>query len=216
MRTLIVSILALLAFTSVAFAEIALRINVPEYALYLMSNGQQVKRYPIAVGTPYEQTPLGAFKVFVKERNPVWYPGSGFTDKTPVPPGSENPLGSRWMEFKASYGIHGTNKPWSLDYPVSGGCIRMYDVDAQELFEIVDIGTPVTVEYQTMLLEERKDGLYLKVLHDVYEKNTNTVNNLQEIFQPYAERYTLLKDLKLPAKVEFQSTYVAKIAVKKK
>ena len=216
MRTLIVSFLALLAFTSVAFADVALRINVPEYSLYLVSNGQQVKRYPIAVGTPYEQTPLGSFKVFVKERDPVWYPGDGFTDKTPVQPGSDNPLGTRWMEFKPSYGIHGTNKPWSLDYPVSGGCIRMYDGDAQELFEIVDVGTPVTVEYRTMLLEERPDGLYLKVLHDVYEKNTTSPGKLQELIQPYSDRYVLLKDVKIPAKVEFQSVYVTKVATKKK
>ncbi|WP_346354833.1 L,D-transpeptidase [Azotosporobacter soli] len=215
MRTLLPLILALLAFTSVAFAEVSLSINVPEYALYLLSNGQPVKRYTIAVGTPYEQTPIGAYHVFFKERNPVWYPGSGFADKTPVPPGSDNPLGSRWMEFKPSYGIHGTNKPWSLDYPVSGGCIRMYDADAQELFEIVSVGTPVTVEYRTMLLEERTDGLYLKVLPDVYEKNTTSQGKLVEMFQAYAERYAMLKDVKLPAKVEFQSIYVTKVATRK-
>ena len=89
-------------------------INIPEYTLSLIDQGKIIRQFDIAVGTPYEQTPIGSFAVFSKMENPTWYPGSNFSDHTPVPPGPDNPLGTRWMEFVQNYGIHGTNKDWDI------------------------------------------------------------------------------------------------------
>ncbi|MDP4181706.1 MAG: L,D-transpeptidase [Bacillota bacterium] len=43
------------------------------------------------------------------------------------------------------YGIHGTDKPWSISQAVSHGCVRMYSRDAEDLYNIVPIGTPVYI-----------------------------------------------------------------------
>jgi lipoprotein-anchoring transpeptidase ErfK/SrfK len=42
-------------------------------------------------------------------------------------------------------GIHGTPNGGSIGYSVSHGCIRMYVPDAEWLFNVVDIGTPVFI-----------------------------------------------------------------------
>ena len=45
---------------------------------------------------------------------------------TKVPPGPKNPLGKFYMGTTASgVGIHATNRPWTVGYYVSHGCIRM-------------------------------------------------------------------------------------------
>lgn len=42
--------------------------------------------------------------------------------------------------------IHGTNNELMLGTPVSYGCIRMFNDDAIELFNLVPIGTYVIIE----------------------------------------------------------------------
>lgn len=198
MRILILSILFLWAFYPAAQAAPEIHINVPEFMLRVLEHDKLIKEYPVAVGTPYERTPIGNYKIFYKEKYPTWYPGSGFLDKTPVPPGIHNPLGSRWMEFKPTYGIHGTNKDWDIDYPVSGGCIRMHNVDVEELYELVDVGTPVIITYQVLLLKERDNSLYLVVLPDIYDQKQINRENVLELFKPFANRYKLIPGWKLP------------------
>jgi len=43
------------------------------------------------------------------------------------------------------YAIHGTNKPSSIGTFASYGCIRMYNQDILDLFDMVSVGTPVVV-----------------------------------------------------------------------
>jgi len=198
MRILILVALVICSFHHIAWAKPEIHINVPELMLRLFDSDKLVKEYPVALGTPYERTPVGNYKIFYKEINPTWVPGSGFLDKTPVPPGINNPLGSRWMEFKPAYGIHGTNKDWDIEYPVSGGCIRMHNADVEELYELVDVGTPVLITYEVLLLKERDNSLYLTVLPDIYDQKQITRENVLELFKPYANRYKFLPNWKLP------------------
>ena len=66
--------------------------------------------------------------------------------RCPIPPGPDNPLGTRWMGLvRPSVGIHGTNDPASIGYSVSHGCIRMSIPDVERLFEMVYVGTRVTI-----------------------------------------------------------------------
>lgn len=44
-----------------------------------------------------------------------------------------------------NYGIHGTDRPWSIGSNASGGCVRMYNHDALEISNLVQVGTPVKV-----------------------------------------------------------------------
>ena len=84
----------------------------------------------------------------VKWRNPWWYPPNSrwAEGQKPIPPGPNNPLGTRWMGLSApGVGIHGTPNPASIGYSVSHGCIRMYIPDAEWLFSSVDVGTTVFI-----------------------------------------------------------------------
>jgi len=199
--------------TSVAFASPEVVLNIPEYTLRLVDGQKVLKRYDVAVGTSIEQTPVGKFSVFFKEINPTWYPASGFVDKTPVPPGPDNPLGSRWIEFAPAFGIHGTHKLWTVDYPVSGGCVRMYNPDVEELYELVDIGTSVIIVYETITLLEKNDGLYVRIFPDIYERNTTTRKKYLELIEPFKNRYKFIKEPAWPVKVELDKPFEMKVAV---
>ncbi|MDF2633724.1 MAG: ErfK/YbiS/YcfS/YnhG family protein [Pelosinus sp.] len=198
MKILIIVTLLLSCFQSAAWATPEIRLNIPELVLRLYDNDELLKQYPVALGTAYERTPVGNYKIFYKEKDPTWIPGSGFSDKTPVPPGADNPLGSRWMEFSPAYGIHGTNKDWDIEYPVSGGCIRMHNADVEELYQLVDIGTPVTLTYQTLLLKERDKSIYLTILPDIYNHKDGNKEKVLELFKPYAKKYKFLTDWEFP------------------
>ena len=106
------------------------------------------KRFRVATGESVYPTPLGRHRIVVKWRNPWWYPPNSRWAKglKPVPPGPNNPLGTRWMGLSApGVGIHGTPNGGSIGYSVSHGCIRMYIPDAEWLFNAVDIGSQVFI-----------------------------------------------------------------------
>ena len=201
------------AHSDIKLANPEIVINIPQYNLSLIDQGKVIRQFDIAVGTPYEQTPTGNFNIFFKMENPTWFPGSNFSEQTPVPPGPDNPLGTRWMEFVPNYGIHGTNKDWDISYPVSGGCIRMHDVEARELYRSVPINTPVAIVYETLAIIQKNDGLYLKVFPDIYRKNTSTAERLHQLYEPFATAgYKMIpQNIILPQ--EGNEIYEVKIAI---
>ncbi len=70
-----------------------------------------------------------------------------------MPPGPDNPMGTRAMYLGwPQYAIHGTDKPWGVGRRASSGCIRMYPEDAEQLYDLVEIGTKVTVIDQPIKL----------------------------------------------------------------
>jgi len=130
--------------------------------LMVLENGELKRRFPAAVGTIGWETPAGRHQVLEKVANPVWqHPGNGKA----VGPGGANPLGSRWIGFYRDChgrrgwdgerhleisgctvaGLHGTPHRWTVGRAVSHGCVRLYEENVQELFELVQVGTPVTV-----------------------------------------------------------------------
>jgi L,D-transpeptidase ErfK/SrfK len=130
--------------------------------LRVLEGEREVRRYPVAVGMPGWETPVGQFTVIEKRANPTWeHPASGQR----LPPGPENPLGSRWIGFYrdcrgrsgfngqehlvvkgcVEAGFHGTPNRGSVGRAVSHGCVRLFDEHARELFDLVSLGTPVTV-----------------------------------------------------------------------
>lgn len=102
--------------------------------------------YPVAVGKPGWETPTGDFAVLSTIENPGWT--SPFTNEV-LPPGPDSPLGERWIAFwtdgENMIGFHGTPNRASIGQAASHGCVRMYNEHIRELYELVDIGTPVTV-----------------------------------------------------------------------
>ena len=109
--------------------------------LLLTENNQFVKTYVVATGKD-NSTPVGTFKVVTRLPNPVWYKQGAV-----VPPDSpENILGTRWLGIdKAGYGIHGSMDPSTMGHQVTAGCVRMTNSDVEELFDIVPVGTDVTI-----------------------------------------------------------------------
>ncbi len=109
---------------------VSIVINVPARTLTVFSDGELYKQYPVAVGMSKYPTPIGEWKVIAKDRD--W--GDGF--------------GTRWMGLNVPwgiYGIHGTNKPWSIGNAMSHGCIRMNNHNVEEIFPWIPIDTPVTI-----------------------------------------------------------------------
>ena len=117
------------------------------YRLTWWKAGKRIT-FPIAVGTSDHPTPSGDFHVIQKQTNPTWFPPDSpwAAGLGPVPPGVNNPLGTRWMGTSApAIGMHGTPISGSIGTRASHGCIRMYIHDAERLYELVDIGTPVFI-----------------------------------------------------------------------
>jgi L,D-transpeptidase catalytic domain/Putative peptidoglycan binding domain len=116
--------------------------------LFLYHGMTQWRIFAVATGQNTYPTPLGRFQIVVKWRNPWWYPPNSpwAAGQKPIPPGPNNPLGTRWMGLSApGVGIHGTPNDGSIGYSVSHGCIRMHIPDAEWLFVRVRIGTPVYI-----------------------------------------------------------------------
>jgi lipoprotein-anchoring transpeptidase ErfK/SrfK len=116
--------------------------------LTLFDGMKVVRRFKVATGQNIYPTPLGRFQIVVKWKNPWWYPPASpwAQGLKPVPPGPDNPLGTRWMGISSpGVGIHGTDEPASIGYSLSHGCIRMLVPQAEWLFEHVNVGTPVYI-----------------------------------------------------------------------
>lgn len=102
----------------------------------------------VASGSYDHPTPTGEFVVWEKVTEPTWLPPKSdwAKDAEPIPPGPDNPLGTRWIGFDwGGVGIHGTNAPWTVGSAASHGCLRMVTAEVEELFELVEVGTPVVV-----------------------------------------------------------------------
>jgi lipoprotein-anchoring transpeptidase ErfK/SrfK len=116
--------------------------------LFLYNGMKSWRYFSVATGQSQYPTPLGRFSIVVKWKNPWWYPPNSpwAQGEKPIPPGPNNPLGTRWMGLSApGVGIHGTPSDASIGYSASHGCIRMHIPQAEWLFNHVEIGTTVFI-----------------------------------------------------------------------
>ncbi len=157
-------------------------VNIPSRTIYFVSQNMS-KLYPIAVGKIVSTSPLGTYRIMNKQVNPKWVsPWNGEV----VPSGPDNPLGYRWMGFYSDYGIHGNNMPSSIGTLASSGCIRMYEADVEELFDMVSYGDIVNVVYQTIFPKTSPTGgMALFVYPDFYKKGLNTRQHIESELQNY-------------------------------
>ncbi|MHB9144206.1 MAG: L,D-transpeptidase family protein [Symbiobacteriia bacterium] len=110
--------------------EIVLIVNVPTRTLTVLADGKPYASFVVAVGKDETPTPVGEWRV--AEKSSGW--GGGF--------------GERWLGLDVPwgiYGIHGTNKPWSVGRSLSGGCMRMHNEDVIQLWDWVPLGTRVII-----------------------------------------------------------------------
>lgn len=165
-------------------------INIPSRTLWVYQGNKIVRYFPVGVGRPGFMTPVGQYKVISKVIDPGWenpYLGKG---KMRLAPGDENPLGTRWIGFyqKAGgeYGMHGTDNPASVGKFSSHGCVRMRIPDAEALFELIDLGTPVEVVYQPVLIRKQDNSIRVLVYPDRFAKGMPSMAKVEaDILKQY-------------------------------
>jgi len=133
---------------------------------------QIVYTHPIGIGKVGWKTPEGTTKIISRQKDPVWVVPKSVRDehaedgeKLPatVPAGPDNPLGQYAFRLGwPSYLIHGTNKPYGVGMRSSHGCMRLYPEDIAVFFDLIPIGTKVTIVNQPYLFGWRDGTLYLQ------------------------------------------------------
>jgi L,D-transpeptidase ErfK/SrfK len=163
-------------------------VNLPEHRMYYFpkpGKGEppRVFTYPVSVGKMDWRTPLGVTKVVRKQKDPPWYPpesvrkdraARGDPPLPPVvPPGPDNPLGTRALRLDipgGSYLIHGTNNPDAVGMAVTHGCLRMYPEDVERLFDVTPVGTRVALINEPVKLARFGGEVWLEVHPPIDEK----------------------------------------------
>jgi hypothetical protein len=107
--------------------------------LTLLVWGRRIFSAPVGIGKPSTPTPTGSY--WIRERfrvvgDPFYGPYAfGTADYSVL---SEWPHGG-------VVGIHGTNEPGLIPGTPSHGCIRLKNSDVTRLWQLVGVGTPLTV-----------------------------------------------------------------------
>ena len=118
------------------------KVDLSDFELTIMLNGQYVKRYLVGIGKT-NSSPVGEFTVREKLENPTYYGPNGMVLDADDP---ANPLGERWIDIGNSFGIHGTVEPDSIGKSESAGCIRMRNEDVAEVYDLLVIGSQVRIQ----------------------------------------------------------------------
>jgi len=114
-------------------------------------------QFPCSIAQRVDKRPVGELHVEVTAAdpnytfNPEVFPESAeareLGRKLILPPGPNNPVGTVWIGLdRPGYGIHGTPRPEDVGRTESHGCFRLANWNAEYLFRLVRIGTPVFVE----------------------------------------------------------------------
>jgi lipoprotein-anchoring transpeptidase ErfK/SrfK len=126
-----------------------LTLDRASFTLRLWKDLKLAKTYTVAVGQEGLETPEGLYHIEEKEENPTWHvPESDWAGSLAgqdIPPGPSNPIKARWMAIYEGAGIHGTEEVESLGSAASHGCVRMAISDVEELYDQVEVGTPIYI-----------------------------------------------------------------------
>ena len=106
-------------------------VDLTEEKLYLIDKDKNIiiKKYPVASGKSETPSPIGTWKVVSMAS---WSGG----------------FGTRWIGLNVpwgKFGIHGTNKPYTIGAEASHGCIRMFNNDVEDLYNYVHYGMIVAI-----------------------------------------------------------------------
>jgi lipoprotein-anchoring transpeptidase ErfK/SrfK len=148
-------------------SRLHIQVSVGDQELKLRRGRTIIRRYPVStsrfgLGSEHgsHKTPLGKFRISDKigETMPA---GTIFVGRVPLKaddpiPETEDLVLSRilWLDGAEPHNantrdryiyIHGTRHEDKIGKPDSHGCIRMRNADVIELFDLVDVDTPVTI-----------------------------------------------------------------------
>jgi L,D-transpeptidase ErfK/SrfK len=161
------------------------------YPKHKKGEPETVYTHPIGIGKVGWKTPEGSTKIVSRQKDPIWvvpksvreeHQENGEQLPAQVPAGPDNPLGQ--YEFRLgwpSYLIHGTNKPYGVGMRSSHGCMRLYPEDIAVFFDLIPIGTKVTVVNQPYLFGWRDGTLYLQAYAVMEDDSRNWIKDRKRL-----------------------------------
>lgn len=132
-----------------------LKIYRSSFTLEVWQNNKVfVKRYKVGLGAEGKDTPTGTFRVKSNGKliQPPW--PNPETGKIVHPDDPLYPLGTRWIGLdgidgaakgRTGFGIHGTKEPETIGKRSSQGCIRLFNGEVQELYDLLTQGVSEVV-----------------------------------------------------------------------
>ena len=128
----------------------AILVDTQSRALHYWSEDRSTyKLYPTSVPLTEDLTRRGRTSVVLKDPNPDWRPTPSMKQRNPewpdyVPPGPDNPLGTRSLHLSWTYyRIHGTHDTRKIGRQSSDGCIGLYNEHIEQLYQLAKVGTQV-------------------------------------------------------------------------
>jgi len=141
------------AYAATVPQNVHVYVSLKAEIVYVMEGDKCLMATPITVGTPQYPTPTGSFRV--TDKNPTkrsgeygfWVNGSAaVSGEAGKPPGSGYsyvgyPM-ANWVGFAPGFGFH-EGYVWPV--PHSHGCLRLNKNASAKFYQLVQIGTPVTI-----------------------------------------------------------------------
>jgi len=127
----------------------AILVDIDSRALHYWQENGNYRLYPSSVPLTDDLTRRGRTKVTFKDPEPDWRPTPSMKERNPewpdyVPPGPDNPLGTRALHLSWTYyRIHGTHDTRKIGRRSSNGCIGLYNEHIEELYGLAEVGTQV-------------------------------------------------------------------------
>jgi lipoprotein-anchoring transpeptidase ErfK/SrfK len=132
----------------------SIRIDKADRILSLLnSDGVPVAAFPISLGGPEDELPLGRMTIRNAAKNPVFTydaellgNGDAARRKMDIPSGPNNPVGLYWLGLSQPHvGIHGTPEPSLVGAQETSGGIHLTNWDVLRLAQVVKVGFEVDV-----------------------------------------------------------------------
>lgn len=119
------------------------------YTMDLYLQGMFVKTYKVGLGKEEHETPAGKWRASSggKMIRPPWTDPD--TGRNYQPNDPDYPLGSRWIGLeglegeakgRTGFAIHGTKEPETIGTRSSRGCIRLFNGDVVEVYDLMEAG----------------------------------------------------------------------------
>lgn len=196
--------------------------------LYFVLEGNRAMRYAIAVGREGLRF-TGTGNIGRKEEWPGWQPTANMIRTRPdlyrkyaggMPGGLDNPLGARAMYLyrggrDSMFRIHGTIDDASISHATSAGCIRLFNQDAIDLFNRVEMGAMVKVRSLDESLAAEgpyMDDAYGRAVPDTQENRDRVAAD--KLVKSAAEAKAIEETLRAQQEAEQQAEIDAAAAAK--
>ncbi|WP_353473478.1 L,D-transpeptidase [Salipiger sp. H15] len=127
----------------------AVLVDISSRALHFWEENGTYHLYPSSVPLTDDLTRKGRTQVVLKDPHPDWRPTPSMKVRNPewpdyVPPGPDNPLGTRALHLSWQYyRIHGTHDTRKIGRRSSNGCIGLYNEHVEALYDMAQVGTQV-------------------------------------------------------------------------